>query len=433
MMSHAALDRTLLLMRDDTREDAPDHLLLDALLGTRIALIADPPNLATHSAQSAFIAAAMGFARQGATVHLIAPNSALIGSQPPLQRPNLIDALTEIDGKIIPRTSFVSTAAMGFFDVAVVLGDTAWTGSAETAFRINADDWSGWLSEINSATRWKGTDWPFGGLAAAALAAGEGYKAAMRKLRYWRRNDVFDEYFGSTACARVELVPASTPHVGNLGTFDFISGGAITHATLFALARIPGVGGEIRIIEDDTNNMSNANRYALLRLDRLHLLKATDLATQGLGGLKVSPVTCRYEEMNLLQIGPLAPTVLVGVDHIPTRWEVQRASPSWLGIGATSHYSTMFTAHQGHLPCAKCAHPIDDVGVGQIPTVSFVSLWAGLFLAARYVRIVACGEENPDQQQIWFCPLRPEERPQLSPVPIHRKCICQHAVLGLPK
>jgi hypothetical protein len=138
MMSHAALDRTLLLMRDDTREDAPDHLLLDALLGTRIALIADPPNLATHSAQSAFIAAAMGFARQGATVHLIAPNSALIGSQPPLQRPNLIDALTEIDGKIIPRTSFVSTAAMGFFDVAVVLGDTAWTGSAETAFRINA-------------------------------------------------------------------------------------------------------------------------------------------------------------------------------------------------------------------------------------------------------------------------------------------------------
>src|SRR5258708_1134905 len=131
MMSHAALHRTLLLILEDTREDAPDHLLLDALVGTRIALVADPPNLATHSAQSAFIAAAMGFARQGATVHLIAPNSALIGSQPPLQRPNLIDALTEIDGRIILRRPFVPTAAMGFVQVAGVLADTAWTVSHE--------------------------------------------------------------------------------------------------------------------------------------------------------------------------------------------------------------------------------------------------------------------------------------------------------------
>jgi hypothetical protein len=246
----------------------------------------------------------------------------------------------------------------------------------------------------------------------------------MRKLRHWRTHGIFDEFFAPATGARVELAPARTPHVSDLRHFDFVSGGAITHSAIFALARIPNVRGKIRVIDNDTNNISNANRYLLLNLERLALPKAVDLATQHFPGLSISPLNFRYEAKNLPQIGRFAPAVLVGVDHIPTRWDVQQASPDWLGISATSHYGMMFTAHERNLPCARCAHPVDDPDFGDIPTVSFVSFWAGLFLAARYARSISCGQENPNCQQIWFCPIRPEAQPSLTPVQFRASCQC---------
>jgi len=145
---------------------------------------------------------------------------------------------------------------------------------------------------------------------------------------------MFDEYFAPARNARIALAPASTPSVSDLGEFDFVSGGAVTHGVLFALARIPKVSGKVRVIEDDTNAISNANRYSLLTLDRLNMLKADDLATQALSGMDISPLPFRFEDANMGKLGQLAGAVLVGVDDIPARWAVQDAARGWLGIGA---------------------------------------------------------------------------------------------------
>jgi len=149
---------------------------------TRVALVGDARNLASHSAQSAFVSAAMLCARSGATVHLVAPDVPLIGPQPPLRAPNLIGALTDIDGFIVPKNCFVPAAAPGRVDLAVMFGDSPWSGAADIIRSINADAWSALISEPATASEWIGDDWPFGGLAAAVIAAGEGYKAAMRKF-----------------------------------------------------------------------------------------------------------------------------------------------------------------------------------------------------------------------------------------------------------
>jgi hypothetical protein len=65
MTLRQALDRTLLLMRDEIVESAGDDTLLAALTGTRVALIADAANIASHSAQTAFVTAALLMARSG--------------------------------------------------------------------------------------------------------------------------------------------------------------------------------------------------------------------------------------------------------------------------------------------------------------------------------------------------------------------------------
>src|SRR5207245_4926701 len=50
-----------------------------------------------------------------------------------------------------------------------------------------------------------------------------------------------------------------------LGDVDAISGGAITHALLFCLLRVPGLRAHVRVIEEQRAELSNVNRYALLR------------------------------------------------------------------------------------------------------------------------------------------------------------------------
>jgi len=140
-----------------------------------------------------------------------------------------------------------------------------------------------------------------------------------------------------------------------------------------------------------------------------------------LAGLALQGVPLRYERASATAIGPLAPHVLIGVDHIPTRWEVQRAEPDWLGVGATTHWSAMSSFHQRGLACAGCLHPSDDPNTAPIPTVAFVSFWAGLLLATYLARKAAGHDLSPREQYTYMWPLRPE-RLWRSPVATRRDC-----------
>src|SRR5207247_4302046 len=232
---------------------------------------------------------------------------------------------------------------------------------------------------------------PFGALASAGLAAGEAYKAAMRRVRGWASGPTaFDAFFAESESAEVALAPPGTPSpTPNLGAFDIVSGGAIAQAVLYALSRIPGANGEARVIEAQASDLTNINRYAFLRRSRVGELKANHLASLDLGRIAITAVPVRYEESTLGQIGQLAPHVLVGVDHVPSRWAVQRARPQWLGIGATGDYLASVTHHAPGLPCALCLHADGSDGPAEIPTAAFVSHWAGLWLASVFLRTVS--------------------------------------------
>jgi hypothetical protein len=160
----------------------------------------------------------------------------------------------------------------------------------------------------------------------------------------------------------------------------------------------------------------------LLRHSRLKQPKVGDLATVLTGtGLTIDPIPQRFEPGELRSLLPLAASVLVGVDDIPTRWLVQRASPDWLGVGATTHWSAMASFHVAGLGCAECLHSTDDPGNEPIPTVAFVSFWGGLLTASYFLRHRA-GEVMPtSEQQVYLTALRPEN-PFWSPVPRRPHC-----------
>jgi len=403
------LARTLLLLRDHVRADVPDPALAEALLKTRIAVVGDRPNLRVESGQQALVTTALLAVRWGASVHVVVPDLPLVGAHAPLHGDRLEPALVDVLEDLIPDVHGSTTLPDGAADLAILIGDTPWSSRATRVLRLEADAWCGAITQ-GAGSRWQDYRSPFGALAAAGLAAGEAFKMAVSHLRRRATSvQAFDDLFSSTAEAAVRLAPAGTPTpCGELGSFDCVSGGAIIQAALYALCRIPGAGGTVRVIEPEVGDLTNLNRYSLLRRSRTTLLKAVDLAEMGLAGLRIEPIVERYDTEFRQKLGTHAPAVLVGVDDIPSRWEVQAASPQWLGVGATTHYAAMASYHVQGLGCVRCLHPRDDPGGGPIPTVSFVSHWAGLWLASLLAR-ERIGTRPPlAQQSVYFASLRPE-------------------------
>jgi hypothetical protein len=422
-----ALNRTLLLMRDDLVSNVSDQTLLSALTGTQVALVADAKNLATHSAQSAYASAAVMMARSGHKVHLLAPDVPSVGPQPPLFHGPIISELMKLGNDLLPTVIFSRHSPKSTVDIEVLFGDSPSIVPARRRIYLNADRWSATLG--NTGNPWIGTNWPFGGLAASALVAAEAFKFAMSKLHcFAKKPSIFADQFRPCDSVNFSLAPASSSTGTDLGRFTIISAGAITHCLLFILSRILGVKGIAQIMDDDFGAITNLNRCALMRRSKIKDRKVVALAAMDLAGLEVKAVPRRYDVNTNVPNFLLEKWVLVGVDHIPSRWTVQKARPEWLGIGATTHWSSMASFHHAGVPCAGCLHPRaanDDEPL--IPTVAFVSFFAALQLASYFVR-AATGEKLPvDLQQVYLTSLRPD-RPWFSPVAWRSDCpVTKHA------
>lgn len=426
-----ALARTVLLLRDHIPRSTPNSVVVDALTAVRVVLAGDRENLASPNAQHALATAALLVARSGAQVRLEIPDDVpLLGPQAPLRGERFGPALSLALQDLIPRPFRESPISRGIVDAAILIGDTRWRGRAHRILRLQADAWAGSIADSGTGSRWGAPDSPFGALASAGLAAGEVFKAAVRPLRRHAADPVeFDLIFTPTTSALVRLAPADTalPNA-SLGRFDLVSGGAIIQAALYALCRIPGVRGRARVIEPERGDVTNLNRYALLLHSRLKAFKALDLAawsTSGaLGGITIEPIVARYDDALVPEVAPLAPAVLVGVDDIPSRWAVQAARPSWLGIGATTHYSSMASFHTSETACAQCLHPHDDPNNEAIPTAAFVSHWAGLWLASMFARAQTILTIPMDQQSIFMTSLRSESKASVWFSPVPRRVGC---------
>jgi hypothetical protein len=404
-----SLSRTLLLMRDDVGIEIEDRILLEALTSTRVALVADATNIASHAAQTTFVTAAMLMARSGHQVFLMAPDVAMVGPQPPLQPGAMIGQLLTVGKNMLPGVEFVAREPEGEVDLAIGLGDTPFNVRARRRIRLNAEAWAGIIMREDCPRPWAAALWSFGALAAAGLGAGEAFKVAVHKLLpHALSAENTSARFANTNEIRFDVAPPNTPFCRDLGEIDCVSGGAITNAVLYCLARIPAVTAQGRIIDPDTADLTNLNRYMLLLSSDLEAPKAHHLAHLFSGGLRFQPIPERYEPALLDHIAPLAPIVVVGVDHIPTRWAVQQAVPEWLVIGATTHWSAMASFHSEGLGCARCLHNEDDPGDELIPTTASVSFWAGLLTSAYLARHAAGLAIPTNAQQVYLTPFRPE-------------------------
>jgi hypothetical protein len=105
-----------------------------------------------------------------------------------------------------------------------------------------------------------------------------------------------------------------------------------------------------------------------------------------------------YNEHTRDELLPLANTVGVGVDHVPSRWLVQSEEPGLLVVGATEGFEAYASYHRPEMACAGCLHPTapPDEATRVVATISFVSFFAGFF-QALLLAALASGQEPKGQ------------------------------------
>lgn len=401
-----ALARTALLLRLDVFKSDPadDGRIVAGLRDTTARVVADRRNLTSYAGQTALVTLCGQLAMLGIHLDLDIVDVPLVRPQPPLSGGRLEQAITGYLNDLMPGGNLPT----GSPDVTFALGDTPAAGADVRILGSGGRAWVG--SGAVEGDRWTGDD-PVGAMAAAAAAAADGVRAALPHVADQLGVPVptvpgWSGDLGREVDLQLRHGPSGSGQ--NLADVDVVSGGAITNAALFTLLRLPDVRAAVRVIEPDTFATSNLNRYALGRRSHVDLGKVDILRMFGNDNITIDGLPHRLDETVAAQLGPLARNVLCGVDHIPSRWVTQRHATGLVVVGSTSHDFVVVSSHPSDGPCAGCTHPRDDDGTNEIPTISFVSFWAGLLQALELVGYAGYPGGSPSRTEQY--PLRLDRR-----------------------
>jgi hypothetical protein len=377
-----ALARTALLIGMDIFPGADHHLIICGLRATTARIISDRANIASPAGQTALVSLYAQLAMLGLQIDLEIPAATLAAAQPPLRGSDLLAGLLDYSADLLPGGSAHPSPVP---DITFALGDTP---APPDAIRVSGTGWTAAVGTLAPSRRWRG-GWPAGAMAGAAAAAAEGLRAAVPRIAEHAGRPVPADPRWRTIAARqvaIDLGRYRTDEPIRLGAVDVISGGAITNAALYALLRIPAITAALRIIEPDLLDLPNLNRYALARRSVIGSPKTRALVAFQTPAIVITGHEQGFDDMTAAHFAPIAPRLLAGVDRIPSRWDAQRAAGTgWVCAGSTSHDFVLVSAHPPGSACAGCVHPRDENIPGDIPTISFVSFWAGLIQALELV------------------------------------------------
>lgn len=422
-----ALSRTILLARDWIASNVTDEAIAEAFQNTVVRISTDERVVNAMQGQTAIITLATLIARMGVQVELDFPEATIIGFQRPVTDDRLIAGLCELGNDLVPGSAI--TSSRGRSTLRFILGAPHLGDDNVSTWRINWTDWAARLapSDVESTIA-RECLLPFGGMAAAALAAAEVFKQVIRGL------PLADPFFANflAAVRFAEFDFGEGPCLESqfdLGSITMVSAGAITQAMLFVLFRLPNISADALVFEDDVTVLSNINRNMLTTRSDVDILKSSIVVATSPPAFRIHPENRRFSIGQTLRHGD---RVIIGADDIQSRWQVQRSRPRWLGIGATSHVEVSCSSHRDGEACGACLHRIDEPNNEPIPTVSFVSFWAGLALAVRLVRDVSGAPYGAERQHLWLTPLRMDERRlSWSPVVAHPECAVRCAASRL--
>lgn len=351
----------------------------------RVRLTADPQVAGSLAGQEAILTATLLIRRMGMALEVAAPDAPLLASGPPFSGESFHEALLSVADQLLPDTAFRLGATAEVADIEFILGSSAAAGSAYNLLRVGVTGSRAIVAaadvqlEISEAAR-------IVALAAAGIAAAQAFRSFVAMLAEMLGIEIAKDFSFDDACeldlAEILGVDVDSLIAPALGDIDFISAGAITNSSQYTLFRIDArLRG--RTIERKALDPPDLNRYLLALARHLERPKVEILVEASAGEIVLEGYELLYDERTREQLQPLAKTVALGVDHVPSRWLVQSEEPELLVVGATEGFEAYASYHRLGMACAGCLHPTapPDEATRTVATISFVSFFAGFFQA----------------------------------------------------
>jgi hypothetical protein len=375
-VSEHPLSRTADLIALDAFPGLGSQECIETLTGVRIRLAADSTSLLNAGGQTALAAAFLSLAQMGFRITLDFPDVPLIGRQPPLEGATIRSAVEahaeQLVQPCVDDREHDLTIGIGAID------------PGHGGYSVSPGEPGTQAVRGSRGVPWRSPD-PIAATMAGVLAAAVALPIALRRL---------ESSFGLKAPSHLRTQPdqitVAFPALPGLrldiGDVDVVSAGAITNACLFVLLR-SDVIGSLRVFDDDRFEVTNLNRYALLRRPDLGRPKVDRLRDFTTARLSIAGTAARYPSPSQSQP---ASRVLVGADNLKARRGAQLLEPRWLHVAGTTHFEVISSSHEPGRACAGCVHPRDDAAEDEvIPTISYVSMLAGVLQAQALLESAA--------------------------------------------
>ncbi len=319
------------------------HLFAQSLEGKTVAVVFDSETAQSLEGRIALELSANLLARLYPSVAIQA-----IGSS----AHNFRSALIKVMQQINPQINVADDAENS--DICLVFGQTPLKISAPKIY-VGSDGWIARISTRDNLTTGN-SDNPFGSAAAACIGV-----ANVFRFLFADQMEAAD-LDESLTFSLIDLDPLShspsNPQMGkiDLGESHLVGIGAIGNGAVWVLSKIQNLTGTLYLIDHESVELSNLQRYALAYQDGIGTAKVKLAAREWKGKLKVEPHQLRWAEYlqnrGNWRIGPVA----VALDSAADRCAVQSALPkyvlnSWTrggNLGISRHF---FLSEQACLVC----------------------------------------------------------------------------------
>lgn len=260
--------------------------------------------------------------------------------------------LEQLARRINPRIGSSSEAPA----FSLVVGEDAASPRGEPVF-VGSGGWTALLSTRSAR--------PVG---ASAIPTGAGVAVCLGTGRIFRR------LFATAAVhendVRLNILETLAPGATfngtavDFGTAVLVGAGAIGEVVLWSLYRSP-IEGRLHVVDHEPLDLSNLQRYVLAERNEVEQMKVAIARIRAEGSaLEVIPHEQRWEEF-MVGSGTAWDRVLVALDTVEGRREVQGTLPKWLGNSWTQIGDLGVSTHTfGAGPCVWCLYLSD----GEVPS-----------------------------------------------------------------
>jgi proteasome lid subunit RPN8/RPN11 len=378
-------DRTKLLIR---HLNFPAQSILSKLKERRIAIVVDEELLFTHRGQHMLTASVNLLARCCINIDVFLSEDRVTPIiDAPFLHDNLADDLTKLVLGINPDLSFrINPKFHAKYDVALIIGKSTFA-KAEYNIFIDALGWLSYVGGRESEHFSGDSENPIGPLISASRGSAEVFKALLNKVTGRRYKPCSPTIF-SALNYKINQPTWDNPPLPRVSLNDvlLVGAGAIGNCVAYCLTSLPSASGNLTVIDPERVETTNLNRYVLATITNLRAYKANLIKKRLKEKFDVKSFLRVYQKYPHRREHDL---VVVGVDNVKTRWDVQLDFPRVILNGGMYADSFTISRHDDFLnkPCLGCLYSsYVEMRHAKYPAASFVSMFAGALLVGEILK-----------------------------------------------